>query len=364
MNRAMTHTLTPRRFFLKPRLRLAPLALAALLAGCVTTGPNQNPAQAIGEALKTLAASGGGAAPAGSATTGAGQNQTANLIQLLMQSVDQIDEPREIEIGRQLSAILLGSKALHPDQRLQRYVNQLGRWISLQSARPQLAWTFVVLDDPGFNAFAAPGGYVFVTKGLVDQARGEAELGGVLAHEIAHVVQKHHLKALNKTARAGLVAQLAASQLKTDTAGQVAAQLLNLGKDLYARGLDRDDEFEADRLGVTLATRAGLDPYGLPSLLHSLAEARPDSPTYALALSTHPPTDQRLQRLEQAMGNRLDAYVDARPVTIAQRLGGTAARVPAPAAVTPVRPATPATTRPAGTAPATVPSTVRPASGG
>ena len=89
-----------------------------------------------------------------------------DLIQMLVQSVDQIDEPREIEIGRQLAAVLLGSKPLHPDVALQRYVNQLGRWVSLQSTRPQLPWTFAVLDDPGVNAFAAPGGYVFVTKGL------------------------------------------------------------------------------------------------------------------------------------------------------------------------------------------------------
>ena len=85
-------------------------------------------------------------------------NRGSDLLQLLSQSLDQIDEPREIQIGQQLSAILLGSKPLLPDMAMQRYVNQLGRWISLQSARPNLPWTFAVLDDPGFNAFAAPGG--------------------------------------------------------------------------------------------------------------------------------------------------------------------------------------------------------------
>ena len=100
--------------------------------------------------------------------------------------MENIDEAKEIEIGRQLAAVLLGSKPLHPDMALQRYVNRLGRWISLQSSRPQLPWTFAVLDDPGFNAFAAPGGYIFVTKGLVDRV-DEAELAGILAHEITHV---------------------------------------------------------------------------------------------------------------------------------------------------------------------------------
>ncbi|HEX2546146.1 MAG TPA: M48 family metalloprotease, partial [Ramlibacter sp.] len=134
-----------------------------------------------------------------------------DLIQMLSESVDRIDEPKEIEIGRQLAAVLLGSKPLHPDLALQRYVNRLGRWISLQSTRPNLPWTFGVLDDPGFNAFAAPGGYVFVTKGLVDRV-DEAELAGILAHEITHVTGKHHLQALAARARSGLATQLIASQ--------------------------------------------------------------------------------------------------------------------------------------------------------
>ena len=154
-----------------------------------------------------------------------------DLIQMLMQSVDQIDQPREIEIGRQLAAVLLGSKPLHPDMALQRYVNQLGRWISLQSARPQLPWTFGVLNDPGVNAFAAPGGYVFVTKGLVDRV-DEAELAGILAHEITHVTDKHHLQALRTKARAGLATQVIASQLNSNLGGAVSSQLLALGKDL------------------------------------------------------------------------------------------------------------------------------------
>ena len=126
----------------------------------------------------------------------------SDLLQLLSQSQGHIDEAREIEIGRQLAAVLLGSKPLHSDMALQRYVNRLGRWISLQSSRPQLPWSFGVLDDPGFNAFAAPGGYIFVTKGLVDRV-DEAELAGILAHEITHVV-RHHLNALRTKARAGL----------------------------------------------------------------------------------------------------------------------------------------------------------------
>jgi predicted Zn-dependent protease len=249
----------------------------------------------------------------------AGSRAGGDLIQLLMQSVDQIDEPREIEIGRQLAAVLLGSKPLHPDMALQRYVNQLGRWLSLQSARPQLPWTFCVLDDPGVNAFAAPGGYVFVTKGLVDRV-DEAELAGILAHEITHVTDKHHLQALRTKARAGLATQAITSQLNSNLGGAVSAQLLALGRDLYSSGLDQDDEFDADRNGVALAARAGFDPYGLPSVLQQLRSAAPDNPLFSLSLRTHPAPQLRLDQLELAMGNRLDAFAGKPAVPLSQRL--------------------------------------------
>ncbi len=250
------------------------------------------------------------------------QNNTADLVGMLMQSLDQIDEPREVEMGRQLAAILLGAKPLHPDMALQRYVNRLGRWISLQSSRPNLPWSFAVLDDPGFNAFATPGGYVFITKGLVDALADESELAGILAHEVAHVVGKHHLKAIRKTAQAGLLTRAVASQLAPNVAGGLSAQLLSLGRDMYAKGLDQTDELEADREGVALAARAGLDPYGLIAVLQQLRTTVPDNPLFALQLSTHPPTQVRLDQLEQAMGQRLDSYAGNAPLTISQRMAG------------------------------------------
>lgn len=244
-----------------------------------------------------------------------------DLFALLAQSQGEIDEPREIEIGRQLAAVLLGSKPLLADAPLQRYVNQLGRWISLQSARPLLPWTFAVLDDPGFNAFAAPGGFVFVTKGLVDRV-DEAELAGILAHEVTHVTERHHLNALRTKARAGLATQFLGSQIRTSNAvgDMVSQQVLALGRSLYSSGLDQGDEFEADRRGVALAARAGFDPYGLPGVLQQLRSQSPDNPLFALSLSTHPPAQQRLDLLEQSMGRRLDALAGKPPVRIEQRL--------------------------------------------
>ena len=297
-------------------MKLSRLFLALCLAGLACTAQAQDPAKALGGLFRQVLPGGLPGTPAPATVRAPATNE---LIELLSQSVDSIDEPREIEIGRQLAAVLLGSKPLHRDASLQRYVNRLGRWIALQSARPQLPWTFGVLDDPGFNAFAAPGGYVFVTKGLVDRV-DEAELAGILAHEATHVVEKHHLQALSAKARSGLATQLLASQLRNNVGGAISAQMLALGRDLYSSGLDQGDEFDADRQGVALAARAGFDPYGLPSVLQQLRTATPDNPLFSLTLSTHPPAQQRLEQLELAMGPRLDALSGKPAVSIEQRL--------------------------------------------
>jgi predicted Zn-dependent protease len=291
-------------------LAALPMTASAQFGGLLNNilKPGQLPAQAApGNPLGNLLAPATGGRAGG------------DLVQMLMQSVDEIDQPREMEIGRQLAAVLLGSKPLHPDMALQRYVNRLGRWISLQSTRPQLPWTFGVLDDPGFNAFAAPGGYVFITKGLVDRV-DEAELAGILAHEITHVTDRHHLKALRTKARAGLAAQAIGSQLNNNLGGAVSAQLLALGRDLYSSGLDKDDEFDADRNGVSLAARSGFDPYGLPSVLQQLRTAAPDNPLFTLSLATHPAPQLRLDQLEAAMGQRLDAFAGKPAVPLSRRL--------------------------------------------
>jgi len=110
------------------------------------------------------------------------------------------------------------------------------------------------------------------------------------------------------------------SQLNNNLGGAVSAQLLALGRNLYASGLDQGDEFDADRNGVALAARAGFDPYGLVTALQQLRTATPDDPLFALSLSTHPPAQQRLDQLTQAMGDRLAALGGKPPVPLAQRL--------------------------------------------
>lgn len=297
------------------------LCLIGMLAIPSAQAQNPDVGRALGGLFNNLLRPNQGS-PAGG-TQGINIGEVASL---LSQSSEQIDEPKEIEIGRQLASVLLGAKPLHPDMLLQRYVNRLGRWISLQSSRPDLPWTFAVLDDPGYNAFATPGGFIFVTKGLIDQSADESELAGILAHEMIHVLKKHHLHAIQKTARTGLLTQVVASQLKNDVAGAISSQLLSLGRELYSKGLDQEDELEADREGVALATRAGFDPYGLVAVLSQLRTATPDNPLFALSLSTHPAPQVRLDQVEQAMGQRLDGYSGQASPTIAQRLARSGSR--------------------------------------
>lgn len=303
-----------------------PLACAGLLLASSPAIAQFNPLGALGSLLNSTQSGNTTGNPLGAVLNAAGAAlpggaAATDLVGLLGQDAP-VDEAKEIELGRQLAAVLLGSKPMHADAALQRYVNQLGRWIALQSSRAQLPWTFTVLDDPGFNAFAAPGGFVFVTKGLVDRV-DEAELAGILAHEIIHTTERHHLQALRQKARAGSLAQLAGSQIRAPVgaAGSlVSQQMLALARGLYTSGLDKQDEFDADRRGVELAARAGFDPYGLPGVLQQLRTQAPDNPLFALSLSTHPPAQHRLDALSTAMGRRLDALSGKPVVKIEQRL--------------------------------------------
>ncbi len=210
-----------------------------------------------------------------------------------------IDEKQEVEIGREMAATLLGAAPLVAHDPMQRYVNSVGRWLASQTERPDLPWSFGVLDAPQLNAFAAPGGFIFVTRGLLEGMRSEAELAGVLAHEIAHVLQKHHLKAIQKSAQVGLATNVLSLALQ-DRNAAAREKLIAFGRELYTRGLDRSDELEADRLGMVIAARAGYDPWGLPAVLQTLQAMNPQDSGLALMFKTHPAPAERLDVLEKA----------------------------------------------------------------
>jgi len=226
-----------------------------------------------------------------------------------VKDLQTVDEPSEIQIGNGVAANLLGAAPLVKDDKLQAYVNRLGWWLAQQTERQDLPWHFGVLDSDSVNAFATPGGYVFITKGLVLRMRNEAELAGVMAHEISHVLRKHHLNAIQKSAQLGLAADAASMAVSSSDNAYLKDKAISAGSEVLARGLDKDDEFEADRMGVVIAARAGYDPYGLPSVLQTLDAMNPQDDSLALMFKTHPTPQKRLELLDGAMTGTMDKYV-------------------------------------------------------
>jgi beta-barrel assembly-enhancing protease len=234
-------------------------------------------------------------------------NKMVETVKNVGKAVKEIDEPEEIAIGKDVASRLLGAAPLVADARMQRYVNHVGRWLAAQTERPDLPWQFGVLDSPNVNAFAVPGGTIFITRGLLERMRNEAELAGVLGHEIVHVLRKHHLKAIQKGAQSSLAGDAMSMALK-DRAGPARDKLIAFGTEMYSRGLDKGDELEADRLGVVIAARGGYDAYGLPSVLQTLQGISAQDSAIALMFKTHPAPGERLDALSEKMQPVLDAY--------------------------------------------------------
>ncbi|HEX7054448.1 MAG TPA: M48 family metalloprotease [Burkholderiales bacterium] len=235
-------------------------------------------------------------------------NRVLDTVKTVAKAAREIPQDEEIAIGDDVAARLLGAASLADDARLQRYVNNVGRWLAAQTERPDLPWRFGVLEAPQINAFAVPGGTVFITRGLLERMASEADLAGVLAHEIVHVVRKHHLKAIQKGALASLGGQAASAAFK-DMNAEARQKLVSFGTEMYSRGLDKGDELEADRLGVVIAARGGYDPYGLPAVLQTLQAVNPTDSAVALMFKTHPAPGERLAALAPGM-QALDAYAD------------------------------------------------------
>ena len=250
-------------------------------------------------------------------------NRLVDTVKNVGKAAGEIGEKEEIEIGRDMAARLLGAAPLAAGDPVQRYVNNVGRWLASQTERPDLPWHFGVLEAPQLNAFATPGGHIFITRGLLERMRSEAELAGVLAHEIAHVLRKHHLKAIQKTAQLELAGTAVSTLARQDRNTANREKLLAAGSELFARGLDRSDELEADRLGVVIAARGGYDAYGLPTALQTLQAMNPEDSGLALMFKTHPTPSERLDALER-MQPTLDAY--AGQPQLAERFAGAARR--------------------------------------
>lgn len=213
------------------------------------------------------------------------------------------------KLGTEFSSVLLGARPLLRNDAVQRYVNQVGWWVAQQAEMPkdkdgkpiQFAWRFGVIDSDAVNAYATPGGFVFVTVGLLRKIDSEAELAGVLGHEIAHVVRGHYLAAIKKggfTQVAGGIVQAKAG----NTA--ISSAVVNAVRNIYAKGLDQSDEFDADREGLLYAARAGYAPAGLPDVLKIYAAGSQQDTNYQMLFATHPAPADRAAKLDPLLNTK------------------------------------------------------------
>jgi predicted Zn-dependent protease len=247
-------------------------------------------------------------------------NRAVDATKKTVEANRDFTDEEEAAMGDGLAAGFLGAAPLDPDANVQRYVNRVGEWLAIHSGRPDLPWTFGVLQGDTVNAFALPGGTVFISRGLLNRLGSESELAGVLGHEIAHVVLKHQLKAIRSSANSDVLASvgqdLAADRIGRSGGGYLAqtgkTALANMGIDALKNGvllrpLDRSMEYEADRLGAVIAARGGYDPYGLVAALQMLAALKPDQTGVSIMFSTHPAPADRIAELEKYYP-ALDAY--------------------------------------------------------
>ena len=248
-----------------------------------------------------------------------------------------LSQKEEEELGAEISQLLRERYGVVQDAAVHKYITLAGRVLAATtSSHPSRTWTFVVLDTDGVNAFAAPGGYVHITKGALALMRDEAELACVLGHEMGHVAEKHTLAALQKSASV----QVAAS-----SAGQ--ARLSGIAQAAYASILenqwDQKDELEADKAGVTMANKAGYLSSGLSTFLTRLAEGRKDAKEPTGMFADYPSTAARVTAMKTfavppaftataTMSDRFREAITFQPVAMASLATATASSTAAPAA--------------------------------
>lgn len=209
-------------------------------------------------------------------------------------------EQQEIAMGREAAQQAVQQIGLYPDDQLQAYVSQIGKRLAADSERPNLPWTFQVVDDPAVNAFALPGGFIFVTRGLLTHLTNEAELASVLGHEIGHVTGRHSVEQMSKAqlAQIGLVAGM----LLKPELGEAYGGLAQQGLQLMFLKYGRDDENEADSLGLRYMVRDSYDPRemsGVFETLRRVGEREMKGAKVPQWLSTHPHPENRVQRINE-----------------------------------------------------------------
>ena len=206
-----------------------------------------------------------------------------------------ISDKEERAIGDSVSLKIRNDFGVYQNAEVTKYVSLVGSVLAQASKRPSLNWQFIVLDTDGVNAYAAPGGLVHITRGLLGLIKDEAELAGVLGHEITHITEKHTVNAIQK---AGTI-QFTADEVGGD--GLTGAAVDKIANGIYAmifeNKFDRSDEMEADKVGITVANKVGYNPAGLNGVLQKLADRNKDRKEPNGLFASHPQLAERIEEM-------------------------------------------------------------------
>jgi beta-barrel assembly-enhancing protease len=206
-------------------------------------------------------------------------------------------EAEEVELGQKVSAEIRQRFGVVQDAAVTRYVTLVGAVLVTNSTRPNLPWTFIVLDTDAVNAFAAPGGYVHITRGALALMSNEAELAGVLGHELIHITEKHTIAYLKKNA---------ATNLAVDASGKgdnkITSAVVTNMKNVVLQGFGRKEEMESDEKGLALANKAGYAPSGLGGFLQKIADRNKNSTEKRGLFASHPEMNDRIKKLGEMAG--------------------------------------------------------------
>ena len=233
------------------------------------------------------------------APSGGRPGQLGGVLKRAQQLRDlQVTENEEIALGAAVSEKVRNRYGVVQDKAVHRYVGLVGQLLVQKSSRPNLPFTFIVLDTDGVNAFAAPGGFVHITRGALGLMQNEAELAGVLGHEIEHVTQKHTIKAMQK----GKMVQMTAEETLSNPA--VFGRLVDKTTELVMAGFGRNEELESDNKGLTLADAAGYAPGGLGTFLTRLTERNARATEKQGLFASHPEMTERLAKLDKQIKDK------------------------------------------------------------
>jgi predicted Zn-dependent protease len=216
--------------------------------------------------------------------------------------------PEEVSLGSQYAQQIEQQLPIVRDPDIVRYINVLGDSIARVVDDRSLSWRFNVVDQNDINAFAVPGGHIYVNRGLIERTTNMSELAGVLGHEIAHVTQRHSMKQMAAAQRAN-IGITGLCILAPSACQGVAGTAVQLGASAGFAKFSRDDETESDRFGVTYVTRAGIDPRGMPSMFRILLRERERNPATVEAwFASHPIEESRIRTSEDAIA-KIDPVV-------------------------------------------------------